>query len=83
MVGWTGERWGRRQNKTGTRWAPNGTRIGWIKQNDLFLEPTISYQVAQQLAGAHQLPITAQTLRHRLRESMLIGVAVASLLAHG
>jgi hypothetical protein len=66
------EHWGWRRNKMGSRWAPIGTRIGWIKQNDLFLEPTISYQVAQQLAGAHQLPITAQTLRHRLREHGLL-----------
>jgi hypothetical protein len=39
---------------------------------ELFLEPTISFQVAQQLAGANQLPITAQTLRHRLREHGLL-----------
>jgi hypothetical protein len=66
------EHWGWRRNKIASRWAPIGTRIGWIKQTDLFLDPTVSYRVAQQLAGAHQLPITAQTLRHRLREHGLL-----------
>src|ERR1035437_6984094 len=45
-----------------------GTRIGWVAGSDLFLEPTTSYQVAQELAGAERLPVSEQTLRHRLRE---------------
>ena len=43
-----------------------------MKQNDLFLEPTISYEVAQRIAGVDLIPITAQTLRHRLRERGLL-----------
>jgi len=66
------ERWGWWRNPAGGRWAPRGTRIGWVKGNDLFLEPMVSYDVAQQIAGAHQIPITAQTLRHRLRERSLL-----------
>ena len=43
-----------------------------MKQNDLFLEPTVSYEVAQQIAGIEPIPFTAQTLRHRLREHGLL-----------
>lgn len=66
------ERWVWRRNPARGRWAPGGTRIGWIKQADLFLEPTISYEVAQQLAGSHRLPISERTLRQRLREHGLL-----------
>jgi hypothetical protein len=66
------ERWGWRRNQGTGRWVPRGTRIGWVKGNDLFLEPMVSYEVAQQIAGAHPIPITAQTLRQRLREHDLL-----------
>jgi hypothetical protein len=36
------------------------------------LEPAASYEVAQQMAGAERLPVSAQTLRHRLREHGLL-----------
>jgi hypothetical protein len=42
--------------------------VGWIVRSDLFLEPAVSYQVVQQSAGAERLPVSEQTLRHRLRE---------------
>ena len=66
------ERWGWRRNQDAGRWVPRGTRIGWVKGNDLFLEPMVSYEVAQQIAGAQPIPITAQTLRQRLREHDLL-----------
>ena len=56
--------WKCKQN--GRRWVPQGTRIGWITGRDLFLEPTSSYQVAQQLACAEQLGVSEQTLRSLL-----------------
>ena len=65
------ERWGWR--KSGTRtWRPQGARIGWVAGGDVFLEPTASYEVAQQIAGAERLPVSTQTLRHRLREHRLL-----------
>jgi hypothetical protein len=39
---------------------------------DVFLEPELSYEVAQQFAGPERVPISAQTLRHRLREQGLL-----------
>jgi hypothetical protein len=40
--------------------------------NDLFLESTASYQVAQQSAGSEHLSVSEQTLRYRLRDRGLL-----------
>jgi len=66
------EQWGWRRDQDARRWVPRGTRIGWLKGNDLFLEPMVSYEVAQQIAGVRPIPISAQTLRQRLREHDLL-----------
>ena len=58
--------------RNGRRWAPQGPRIGWLVGSDLFLEPAVSYQVAQQLAGASGLAVSEQTLRSRLQERGLL-----------
>jgi hypothetical protein len=39
---------------------------------DLFLDSTVSYQIVQQIAGAERIPLSEQTLRHRLRERGLL-----------
>ena len=65
------ERWGW-QKLRGRAWAPQGTRIGWVSGSDLFLEPDASYEVAQQIAGTERLSVSAQALRHRLREHDLL-----------
>ncbi len=64
--------WGWRRKATDPEWVPRGIRIGWVSGNDLFLEPVVSYQVAQALAGAERLPISQQTLHRRLQESGLL-----------
>jgi hypothetical protein len=66
------EPWGWRRSPSGRGWAPQGTRIGWIAGSDLFLDPTLSYQVVQQIAGTERLPVSEQTLRHRLRDHGLL-----------
>ena len=58
--------------RNGRRWAPQGPRIGWLVGSDLLLEPAVSYQVAQQLAGASGLAVSEQTLRSRLQERGLL-----------
>jgi hypothetical protein len=64
--------WGWLRRRTG--WMPQGVRIGWVSGIDLFLEPRVSYQAAQDLAGDHRLP-GEQSLRHRLRQcGLLAGV---------
>jgi hypothetical protein len=57
------EQWGWRKSK-GQVLVPQGARIGWVGGSDLFLEPAISYEVAQKTAGAEG--------RHRLREHALL-----------
>jgi hypothetical protein len=64
--------WGWRRTPTGRAWVGLGTRIGWVARSELFLEPEASYQVAQSLAGTERLPVSEQTLRHRLREGGLL-----------
>src|ERR1035438_4677588 len=50
-------------------WTPaEGTRIGWVAGNDLYLDPLASYQTAQALAGAERIPVSEQALRHQLRK---------------
>ena len=66
------EIWGWRRKPAGRGWVPQGTRVGWVARSDLFLEPAASYQVAQQAAGLERLPVSEQTLRHRLREHGLL-----------
>jgi hypothetical protein len=62
--------WQRRQNRRS--WVPQGIRIGWVRGRDLFLEPVLSYQVAQELGGSERLTISAQTLRRRLGQRGLL-----------
>jgi len=51
--------------KRNRSWLAQGVRIGWIEATDLFLEPEASYEVAQHMAGAELLAVSARTLRHR------------------
>ena len=40
--------------------------------NDLFLDPAVTYQVAQQMASAERMPVSEKTLRQRLRQCGLL-----------
>ena len=62
------ECWGWRRKLSNRTWIPQGVRVGWLTGSDLFLDPILSYQIVQQIAGAERLPISEQTLRHRLNE---------------
>lgn len=64
--------WGWRPKPPGQRWIPQGARIGWVAGSNLFLDPEVSYLVAQQVAGADRLPIGEQALRHRLQQRGLL-----------
>jgi hypothetical protein len=64
--------WGWQGQRTGRSWKPQGMRIGWVEGNNLFLEPSISYCVAQEMAAGERLSISAQTLRHRLGQRGLL-----------
>jgi hypothetical protein len=64
--------WGWQRPKSGRRWVSQGTRIGWVAGNDLYLDPLASYQTAQALAGEERLPVSEQALRHQLRQCGLL-----------
>jgi hypothetical protein len=60
---------GWRRGSTGT-WEPLGECIGWIDEDDIYLEPTAAFRSAQ-VAGrdiGEVLAVTEQTLRKRLHE---------------
>jgi hypothetical protein len=64
--------WGWKRKPAGPGWTAQGTRIGWVAGSDLFLEPAVSYRVAQEMAGAERIPVSEQTLRQRLRQFGLL-----------
>jgi hypothetical protein len=66
------EAWGWKRRESGRGWVPRGHRIGWVVGNHVFLEPTASYQVAQELAGVERLEVSERTLHHRLRAGGLL-----------
>ena len=70
------EAWGWRFFPTsdGGDYRPQGSRMGWIDGEDLYLEPKAAYAAAQQLAAASggSLVVTESTLRKRLQERNLL-----------
>jgi len=56
------------------RWVPLGDCIGWVEDDELYLEPTAAYRLAQ-IAGrdvGEVLVVSEQTLRKRLHEKGLL-----------
>ena len=64
--------WGWRAKQTGHGWVAKGPRIGWTTGTDLFLDSALSYRIVQVMAGHESLPLSEQTLRHRMRERGLL-----------
>lgn len=53
-------------------WEPRGDQVGWIVEEDIFLDPTAAFRVAQRMATNDGIAITQQTLWKRLRERGLL-----------
>jgi hypothetical protein len=55
-------------------WSPLGECIGWVADDDLYLEPTAAYRVAQLMGRdvGEILTVSEQTLKKRLREKKLL-----------
>jgi hypothetical protein len=55
-------------------WHPQGRRIGWLDDNDVYLEPEAAFAEAQSLAvqQGEALRVSPQTLRKRLHERRLL-----------
>jgi hypothetical protein len=62
------KRWGWR-SKAG-EWQAQGKRVGWVLEDDLFLEPEASFAAAQQIAKdqGESLPVSPPVLRKRLKQ---------------
>jgi hypothetical protein len=69
-------KWGWRTIGTGDneRFAEAGSRIGWLEGANLYLEPTVSYVVAQDIGRGtgEPLVVSETTLRKRLHEAKLL-----------
>jgi hypothetical protein len=65
--------WGWRLVDDGT-WRPQGDRLGWIADEDLYLEPEACYAAVQRLAesGGEALPVGRRALQRRLRDQGLL-----------
>ena len=64
--------WGWQQNATRRRWLPRGICIGWLADDDLFLDPEGSHGAAQQGSGTAGLEVGASVLRRSLRARELL-----------
>jgi hypothetical protein len=55
-------------------WRPNGERLGWIREEDLLLEPETAFASAQKLARDQgtSIPVKQRTLWKRLAEQGLL-----------
>jgi hypothetical protein len=53
---------------------PLGDCLGWVEADNLYLEPTVAYRVAQRMARDtdESLAISEQVLRRRLRDRGLL-----------
>jgi hypothetical protein len=74
----TPERYGWREHPVGAyerkEWRPEGERIGWVADQDLYLDEDLAYAAAQQLARdqGEALTIRVRTLTRRLEERGLL-----------
>ena len=68
--------WGWRETSVGTgnpahvAWRAQGQRIGWVEEEDLFLEPDAAFAAVQELGNqiGEPLPVLSKTLNKRLAE---------------
>jgi Domain of unknown function (DUF927) len=64
------QRWGWRRNESSGRYEPKGSRVGWLMDGQIYLEPDASFAAVQCGArdqGQH-FPIAERTTRKRLKE---------------
>jgi hypothetical protein len=68
--------WRRREdtNDSSGEWQYQGKCIGWVENENLYLDPDAAYAEANRLAGdqGESLPVTLSTLHRRLHEGHLL-----------
>lgn len=68
--------WGWRSSASGTGhwermdWKPQGPKVGWINDGDIYLDPDASFSVVQKLADSHHrpIPLSPATLWRRVKD---------------
>lgn len=76
----TPEAWGWRLYTVGAgeherqEWRPGGDRVGWVAEDDLYLDPHAALTAAQRFGrdGGEQIPVGLPTLTRRLKEQGLL-----------
>jgi hypothetical protein len=55
-------------------WRSGGERVGWVAEDDLYLDPHAAFVAAQRFGrdGGEQIPVTLPTLTRRLKEQGLL-----------
>jgi hypothetical protein len=64
-------RWGWRQDQSDlANWRPQGVRVGWVEDDDIYIEPQSAYKVVNQFFGstAECINISLSTLKRRLKQ---------------
>lgn len=66
--------WKKKLGNSVTDWEAPGTCIGWIEDDNLYLEPDAAFYAAQEVARntGENLPVTKRTLNRRLDENGLL-----------
>jgi hypothetical protein len=61
-------------DKAETRLRPQGKQLGWLDNEDLYLDPDASYAEVQRLAEEHgdRIPLSSRQLQKRLKERGLL-----------
>jgi Domain of unknown function (DUF3854)/Domain of unknown function (DUF927) len=80
------QRWGWRPEEfysgeeTDTRYKPQGVRVGWLIDEDLYVEPDASFAAVQRFAREQgdTFAISAYTLRRRMKEKGLLATTDAA-----
>jgi hypothetical protein len=72
--GWYGHEEQVSREEVVIRWRHQGRRVGWVDDDDLYLEPEASYAAAHELARdqGEGLPVSPRILHRRLRERGLL-----------
>jgi hypothetical protein len=67
-------RWGWTRANGSNCWTPQGIKVGWLKRENVYLDPTISFAAASQLGKeiGQGITISLMTLQRRLKQSGLL-----------
>lgn len=69
---WGWRRRGESAGKARDEWQAHGERVGWLRDDDLYLEPDAAYKAAEGMAMDDGLSITPRTLWKRMSERGLL-----------